>query len=363
MKRKGWIMALILTQAVAALAAPRAALFVQNRAGASMEDHIDTFRDLLGSRLSGAGVDVVRSEDVLARFTESRRAEEAQTLRQAVEALQTWKAEGTVDGPSQEASALRIAQLLDADYLVMASLVSLGTHRVRSQSYGLEQEAATTTLRLAVRILEGETGAQILGDTISVSDKVVQTAHLRSDSGDQVFTLLDRGANELADRVGTRHSQIAAGRREPAELATVTLNTSAAGAAVEIDGVVIGTAPGTFQIRPGIHEVRVTREGYATWEKTVAFQDGQVLDIPLEFSGVGLARKGELEEQARIDAIAREQSAAEARARTVVAEGAGKQMSESYIRLEGMPEGSLSIGDSRGSDAGVINVIQQEVNQ
>ncbi len=38
------------------------------------------------------------------------------TLRQGVEALQTAKSEGTVDGPSKEASALRTAQLMGADY-------------------------------------------------------------------------------------------------------------------------------------------------------------------------------------------------------------------------------------------------------
>jgi hypothetical protein len=92
----------------------------------------------------------------------------------------------------------------------------------------------------------------------------------------------------------------------------------------------------------------------------VALTDGQVLEVPLELSAVGLARKGELEAQERVDDIAREQSKADARAKTVVAEGAGKQMSESYIRLEGMPNESLTIGGEGGVDANLINVIQQD---
>ncbi len=360
MKRIGMILGLGLVLAVAAAdAAPRAALFVQNRGGAQLESKLDVFADLVATRLTDAGFEVMRAQDVLDRWVESRGAEAAQGLRQAVEVLQTAKAEGTVDGPSQEASALRVAQMMEADYLVMVSLISLGENRVRTQSYGVPQEVTTTTLRVGLRVLEGDRGAQVYGDTIVVSEKVFQNSNLQVDAGDLLNSLLDRGAGDLTARVRSSHERIAAAAPAARELATVMVNSSVPGAAVEIGGVVVGTAPGTFQIRPGVHEVRVTREGYATWEKSVTFADGQVLDVPLELSAVGLARKGELEEQERIDAIAREQSAADARAKTVVAEGAGKQMSESYIRLEGMPNESLTIGDTGGPDANLINVIQQ----
>ena len=341
--------------AVAAQAAPRAALFVQNRAGAQLEGQLDAFNDLASTRLADAGFEVIRYQDVLDRFTESRAAEAAQELRQGVEALQTAKSEGTVDGPAQEASALRIAQLMEADYLVFASLVSLGENKVNVQAYGMAQQAKTATLRLALRVLEGDRGAQIYGDVVAVSEKILETANLQVAAGDQLNTLLDRGAGELAGRVRGSVAKIEAAK-PAAALASVTVRTPAEGAAVEVDGVVVGTAPGTFQIRPGVHEVRVTKEGYATWEKSVAFADGQVLDVPMEMSAVGLARKGELEAQA----IAREQSAADAQATTTVAGGIGQQASNSYIRLEGMPGESLSIGDSDGSDEDSINVIQQQ---
>ena len=353
------IMGVLALGIATAQAAPKAALFVQNRAGAQLESRLDAFNDLVSTRLTEAGFEVIRSQDVLARFTESRRAEAAQELRQGVEALQTVKSEGTVDGPSQEASALRIAQLMGADCLVFASMVSLGENRVRVQSYGVPQEVTTTTFRMALRVLEGVGGSQIYGDTIAVSDKVVQNANLQVEAGDQLDGLLDQGAVELTARVRGSLARIEEARAAAA-LVTVTLNAPA-GAAVELDGVAVGTAPGTFQVRPGVHEVRVTREGYATWEKTVAFADGQTLDIPMELSAVGLARKGELEEQARVDDIAREQSAADAKAKTTLADGAAKQMSESYIRLEGMPQESLTIGDTGAADANQINVIQQEV--
>jgi hypothetical protein len=358
MKTMAWVLVASLAWGTAVQAAPRAALFVQNRAGAALEGQLDAFNDLLSTRLTDAGFEVIRSQDVLDRFAESRGAEAAQELRQAVEALQTVKSEGTVDGPSREASALRTAQLMDADLLVMASLVSLGENTVRSQSYGVPQEATITTLRLALRVLEGQGGTQLYGDTVAVNEKRMQTAVVQTDAGDLLNTLLDRGAVELAGRVGSSHEKFAAAA-EPV-WATVTVNTPAAGAAVEIDGVVAGTAPGTIRVRPGVHEIRVTREGYATWEKSVALADGQVLEVPLELSAVGLARKGEREAQERVDDIAREQSEADAFATKTVAGGVGQSASNTYIRLEGMPNESLTIGGEGGTDANLINVIQQD---
>jgi hypothetical protein len=165
---------------------------------------------------------------------------------------------------------------------------------------------------------------------------------------------------ELAGRVRGSLAKIEKAKPVEQALASVMVDTTALGSSVEVDGVAVGSAPGTFQLRPGVHRMRVAKEGYATWEKSVNVFNGQTLNIVMELSAVGLARKGELEEQARIDAIAREQSAADAQATTAVAGGVAQQASNSYIRLEGMPNESLTIGDKDGQDANSINVIQQE---
>ena len=133
----------------------------------------------------GGDIDALGPQDVLARFAESRDAQSEQMLRQAVEVLQTVKSEGTADEPTQAASALRLAQLMNADYLVFASLVSLGENKVNFQGYGMAQQQTVTTLRVALRVLEGGEGAQLYGDIVAVSDKVAQTANLQVQAGDQ----------------------------------------------------------------------------------------------------------------------------------------------------------------------------------
>ena len=343
----------------AAQAGPRAALFLQNRAGANLEGHLDAFNELVSTRLTDAGFEVIRSQDVMDRFAESRDAQSQQVLRQVVEVLQTVKSEGSADEPTQAASALRLAQMMNADYLVFASLVSMGENTTSIQAYGQTQQQAVTTLRMALRVLEGGDGAQLYGDIIAVSEKIAQNANIQVQAGDQVNSLLDRGAVELAGRVQGSMAKIEAAKPAPKALANVTVTTTAEGATVEVDGVAVGSAPGAFQLRPGVHRMRVAKEGYATWEKSVNVVDGQTFNIAMELSAEGLARKGELEEQARIDAISREQSAADAQAKTTLAGGEASQASNSYIRLEGMPQ-SLSIGNTEGRDSSLINVIQQE---
>ena len=144
--KTAWMVLALALGTMTATAAPSVALFVQNRAGAQLDGQLDAFQDLIGTRLSDAGFEVIRYQDVLDRFVESRGAEAGQELRQAVEALQTAKAEGTVDGPSREASALRTAQLMGADFLVMASLVSLGENQKNVLAYGTQQEIAAEQL-------------------------------------------------------------------------------------------------------------------------------------------------------------------------------------------------------------------------
>jgi hypothetical protein len=59
---------------------------------------------------------------------------------------------------------------------------------------------------------------------------------------------------------------------------------------VELDGVAIGSAPGTFQGRPGLHKIRLSREGFDTWERTINIYDGQTLRVALQMSDAGYAR-------------------------------------------------------------------------
>jgi len=65
---------------------------------------------------------------------------------------------------------------------------------------------------------------------------------------------------------------------------------SALAATVEIDGIAVGTAPGQLGVKAGLHKLRVVREGFKPWERTVNFANGQHLNVPLEMTEAGYAR-------------------------------------------------------------------------
>ena len=73
------------------------------------------------------------------------------------------------------------------------------------------------------------------------------------------------------------------------KLAIAPLNVT-----VEVDGVAVGSAPGKISLRPGLSKLRLTREGYKTWERTINAREGQTLTIAMQMSPEGLARWEEL---------------------------------------------------------------------
>jgi hypothetical protein len=73
------------------------------------------------------------------------------------------------------------------------------------------------------------------------------------------------------------------------KLAVAPLNVS-----VEVDGVAVGSAPGKIELRPGLSKIRLTREGYQTWERTINAVEGQTLTIAMQMSPEGLSRWQEL---------------------------------------------------------------------
>jgi hypothetical protein len=59
---------------------------------------------------------------------------------------------------------------------------------------------------------------------------------------------------------------------------------------VELDGVAIGSAPGTFQARPGLHKLRLSREGFKVCERTINVHSGDDLRVAMQMSDAGYPR-------------------------------------------------------------------------
>ena len=131
-----------------------------------------------------------------------------------------------------------------------------------------DQWAADVTAALAVKAPKWRSPAEIKANEV----------------GFHVSTSIDKTIAELESQTkGTKGEQL------------VELRKVVGCAAVELDGVVIGSAPGDFKAGKGLHKIRVTRAWMKPYEATVSVAEGVNLDVALELSDEGVAKWGSVE--------------------------------------------------------------------
>ena len=222
---------------------------------------------------------------------------------------------------SDNTSALRLAQTLGADFILIPSITTYGTEKKTYSGNGIDTINVVHNLRVSYKIVEAGAGGAIQGDTITASKTLRQSGNLQVESSDVINELLDDAADQLADSlVQTAGSlpvavardkmvsfRIACTMTDPrqqpilisalgvtADNHVVVTNQPVAlqpmDVTVELDGIALGSAPGSFQGFPGIHKLRLSREGFDPWERTVNIYDGQTLRVALQMSAAGYAR-------------------------------------------------------------------------
>ncbi|MFA5206706.1 MAG: PEGA domain-containing protein, partial [Lentisphaeria bacterium] len=330
-------------------------LLVQNRAGEEFRDRLDGFQDLLQARLANLGLALFNPKLVIAKFAEQPPAANDAELQQVLKQIQALcPAQGVGPTPADSvtgaASAVRLGQLIGADYTIVAAILSTGretrTFKGAGTAYGTDNQSIVTTLRATLTILDAN-GGTLAGDTVTVQDRIQVQQGLTVERQGIADDLLDKAAEELTSRVADKILQV---RQTPASAVpgavSFTVNTNIPACNVEIDGATVGSAPGSFQAAPGLHQLRITREWLTPWERTVNLSAGQVLTVQMELSADGARRFKDIEafkqdqalqkiERLAVVDIAKEQSAATAHAVRTVADGQGAMLKKSNFKLRG----------------------------
>ena len=286
------------------------AIIVQNRGSAALNDKVPVLEDLVSSRVAGKGFSVISRDDV------TRSLKDYSTGKDPNGEL------GALDRSLEDnSSALRLAQNLGADYILVPSIVSLGTEKKNYSGNGINTLNITHRLRVTYKIVEAGQGGAVRGGAFTSEKTIRQTPDLQTDSSDVINDLLDDAAEQLADAIVKNATSLPA---EVAKAAMVNFNVAcsmtdprqqpilisalgitadnhvvltnqpiavqAMDVTVELDGVALGSAPGTFQGRPGLHKIRLSREGFDPWERTVNIYEGENLRVALQMSNAGYAR-------------------------------------------------------------------------
>lgn len=135
----------------ASSAGRKAAIFVANRADKVLDDKLAAFEDFISSRITAKAFAVISHE----------------VATDAVSSLSKDSKQTSMDQLlGNNASALRLAQMLGADYLILASLSSYGTEKRTFDADGVKTVIVMHNLRVTYKILEGVQGGTLAGDTV-----------------------------------------------------------------------------------------------------------------------------------------------------------------------------------------------------
>ena len=281
----------------------KVAIVTANRAGNVGDTELGALEDYVTGKVTNLGVQVISAE----------------TMLNAVGGMEPHAAKAKLDQEMEQAtSAIRLAQTLGADYLMQVTLTGFDSNSRNVDAYGVKNTNEERAVRLTYKILDGNTGASLAADTV----KAAKTFQQSKESSDARSNALNELLEEAAGKVATSLQRaIARGRiTAPAASAaavTVTLTTevadlyvpdvrigventisiseskfkvSALSATVEVDGLAVGTAPGAVTAKPGLHKLRVVREGFKPWERTVNLTQGLKLAVTLEMADEAYAK-------------------------------------------------------------------------
>lgn len=278
------------------------AIFTANRAGKTGDGELGALEDYITGKVTELDVHVISGETAL-------NAVAGMAPDAKANALDAQLADST--------SAVRLAQTLGATHLLQVTISGFDSNKKTIDAYGVKTTNDERTARVTYKILDGNTGASLAADTVRVTKMVQQAEGLSDERSSVLNDLLADASGKVAaslkrqldrGRITTSASQGLVSVTLTTELADVYIpdvrigaeNTisisdskfkvSALAATVEVDGIAVGTAPGKIEARAGLHKLRVVREGFKPWERTVNFSNGQSFNVPLEMSEAGYAR-------------------------------------------------------------------------
>ncbi len=288
----------------------RAALFVADRiADPLFEKKAGAFTDMLAAQLAQNNIAVADQRDT-------------------VKALQNYaspKAAGAgmakLDAALEdETTALALARAMGVDCIIVASLTGYDTQSRQFNGYGVLTLNQTHMLHASARLLDTRDGAALAGVNAVATLTTPERTSLKVEESNVAVPLMAEAAQKLAtalaSQIKDRASTIAQAGKVPAE-AAVQVRTvwgdllfpeviktkegeyrttqtrypvDISGVSVALDGIVVGTTPTTISHARGLAKLKLTREGFAPWERMVNVTEGLNLTVALSLDEQGLAR-------------------------------------------------------------------------
>ena len=261
--------------------------------------------------LSGQGISTVSRADVVngvARFAgDSANTGDPDSQSRAVE-----------EALSDQASATRLAELLGADGIVVASITNytIENRQFNDPQLGVRSNIRTYRMGVSLRVVDGITGRSLYGGTADATKAIRRTSELTEEL-DPIDDLLQEASRNICSKVAAAASKLAppaspeSGQSEVAialvasglevpnivadgddqfTVGSARLPLSLVGARIYLDGVLAGSAPGTLAMRPGVHRLKIEHPLFTPLEQVVNIRSGsdvQTLTFSMKLSDEG----------------------------------------------------------------------------
>ena len=290
--------------AQAPAANPKIAIFVKNQTKvAGMDDMVDGVRDRISAELAAAGMIVLDQAEIASSFNRFK-------VTTAEERA------GLVEGVFTGGSTVRVGQMLGADYIMVASIISAD----RASLTVSGKQMVSFALRMTVKVNEAVKGSSVYGDNWTRKYPVTAENAAGTEVSFYYNDLLDAWAKETGAKIAESSKTWRRVDAASVQMVSFTVSTTidelikglesgvrapndlldemrriVGGATVEIDGATVGSSPGTFQAAPGMHQLRISRQWMKDWQQTVNVQNGSSFKVGLELSDTGLQKFQSLE--------------------------------------------------------------------
>lgn len=280
-----------------------AAIFTANHADKSLDEKLPALEDYISSRITEKGFSVISREVVTGALSSL---------------LKDSKQTGIEQMLANNASMLRLSQMLGAKYIIMVSISSYKPNNTITEAYDVKTVTVINNLKVTYKVLEGVQGGTLAGDTFTVSHTNRYTANIRTENTGIIDDLLDAASVKIAESIGTKviksvapstlaEFSVACGMQDLAQLPlgvpdirltennTVVvekgqLQVQALNVMVELDGAGIGSTPAKFKVPAGLHTLRLRRDGFKDYEGTITVFQGQTFNIALQMTDAGYQR-------------------------------------------------------------------------
>ena len=116
---------------------------------------------------------------------------------------------------SRNSSALRLAQMMGADYIIAASITSFGMEKKAFEGYGVKTVNLIHNLRVSYKILEAVQGGSLVADTVKVSKTTRFTEGSHTEDSDMINELLDEASIKVAESLSKKADYSSAPKTRP----------------------------------------------------------------------------------------------------------------------------------------------------